>query len=713
MTITVGEDETRSVTALAPIYGNVKVVKAGAGTLTVPTTGVYFTGGIDVQAGTLSIAGPVTSLEGSNLGNVTVASGAKATIPATDGVKYGEAFTLNGGTLELLCSGTATPVTTYITNSLALNAGAKIRFDTSAFQSPQFLLSTDGFTLGTGVDSAVSCAELSAPTETTAEASGANGILVTVVTAPVTAVWTGAANNNVFSDPGNWSCTNIVGGALTDTLPDARTVSYILAVDADWSAETVTIPEGATLNMNGCRLKVSGLAGTGTITDTASGYQALEYLEGSGTQYIKTGYTMNSNATADFKAYFTGQPSDHWHGIIGYRSSNSDTVGACLFLYNTSNKTTFWKTLNGDSNTSLAAAMNTDYTFHIDKSGTGPSTVTGGAFYNATLGTAKAGTCGGDTYIFNLRQGGGVWDAGRCAHMRLYYLTFSEDGTPVHDFVPARRLPDGVMGLYDKNNGAFLVNSGSGSFTGGNVKSDLAIDPVAGGELEVAVPEGQTVTISTVNITGSVKLVKTGLGTLVMGKAQTYLNGTEVEAGTIKPSTTSLATPYGAVGSKISASAGGTVDFNGNTNMQKYVYDFADGAKALNGGSAISSGVFTFTSFYTPVPTGVFTASLADGTTLDLTEWNGSWPITNVTAPSDATVTVKVDMDAEGFRTLATSKDAETGKNNGKLLSFGGARPADTAFVPDAVSANRCKFIEDENGDIILAFRKGFTLLVK
>ena len=70
-------------------------------------------------------------------------------------------------------------------------------------------------------------------------------------------------------------------------------------------------------------------------------------------------------------------------------------------------------------------------------------------------------------------------------------------------------------------------------------------------------------------------------------------------------------------------------------------------------------------------------------------------------------------MDAEGFRTLALSKDAETGKHNGKLLSFGGARPADTVFVPDAVSANCCRFIEDENGDVILEFLKGFTLFIR
>ena len=43
----------------------------------------------------------------------------------------------------------------------------------------------------------------------------------------------------------------------------------------------------------------------------------------------------------------------------------------------------------------------------------------------------------------------------------------------------------------------------------------------------------------------------------------------------------------------------------------------------------------------------------------------------------------------------------------------GGARPADTVFVPDAVSANRCRFIADENGDIILTFRKGFVIIIK
>ena len=76
-------------------------------------------------------------------------------------------------------------------------------------------------------------------------------------------------------------------------------------------------------------------------------------------------------------------------------------------------------------------------------------------------------------------------------------------------------------------------------------------------------------------------------------------------------------------------------------------------------------------------------------------------------------MTVKVDMSNSTFKELAKSKDAETGESNGTLLSFGGERPANTAFVPDAASAGRCKFIEDANGDIILALKPGLLFIFR
>ena len=315
------------------MYGNMRVVKEGAGTLSVPTSRWYFTGGIDVQAGTLSMPGPVAFVEGGRLGEIKVASGAKVSIPATDGLRYGEAFTLDGGTLELSLSGTATPVTTYITNSLALNAGAKLFFDMTALDTTEFILSTDGFTLGEGVESAVSCAEVSRPTEAMAEASGANGIRIAVLTEAATAMYTGAGADPLdFTDAANWACTNAVGGGLPGKIPlgvtevtiSGTTVFQVTNgapfVCASVKFDNVTLPDNADLrgldfskvtsdsviDLQGRTLfladETSATLGEFTITDTSLGTPGtLRLSVASGSALSNSGIALNTSQDASKK----------------------------------------------------------------------------------------------------------------------------------------------------------------------------------------------------------------------------------------------------------------------------------------------------------------------------------------------------------------------------------------------------------------------------
>ena len=375
------------------------------------------------------------------------------------------------------------------------------------------------------------------------------------------ACWTGAAGDGNCANTANWACTNAAGRVVVDAVPgvlaDVRVTGDVamqvpqgltidfhtldldgakLSADCDWRGLGSANAFNGKLDLNGHKLKVSGLSGAGTITDTSKGYVALDYIQGSGSQYIDTGYTMGSGTTIDFRAQFTGTPANgRWHGVFGMRTSNNMTPAACVFLYTTGGKPYFWRTLNGDANVPGlgTVATGTDYTFHVDKTGTGPTTITGGALTNATLGTANAGTCAGPAYIFNLNQNGAVWSVNDSAKMRLYYLKFSENGTPTCDFVPAMRLSDGVLGLYDKIGKQFLVNAGTGAFTAGSVKYDEAFADA--GELIVEVPTGQTLTAGTVNITGGVKLVKNGPGTLVPTISQTYVGGTLVAEGKVQP----------------------------------------------------------------------------------------------------------------------------------------------------------------------------------
>ncbi len=504
---------------------------------------------------------------------------------------------------------------------------------------------------------------------------------------------------------------------------DAECISEggTLTGDIDWSGlPNLTVESGATIDLAGHKLYVSSVSGSGTITDSVgttlfgyenvlSGFERIEYLQASGTQYIDTGYIHDNSTKVDMRIKFDSVSQDY-QSFYGARNSKTDTEkGFSMWL----NKAKFRRAFGGSAGNidSHTVSTSTIYDIHLDKSGACTATPEGGEAIDLGSGTQGDSLAYTD-YLFAINQyvvtaAYTGWKADFLTRAKLYSCKIYSGTALVRDFIPVRRTSDGVLGLLDLAHGNFYTNAGTGSFSAG----ETIVDAV-GGELHVVVADGGT-GFCNVALTGGLKVVKEGEGTLLMDKAsQTYFGGTEIAAGVLK-SGSGLAQPCGVAGGWIVADVSGTVDFNGNANMQMYHYDFADGAKALNGGAAISSGAFTFTSFYTPVSTGAFTASLADGATLDLTEWDGAWPISGVTAPAGATVKVKVDMDDEGFRTLALSKDAETGKHNGKLLSFGGARPADTTFVPDAVSANRCRFIADENGDIILAFRKGFMLIVK
>ena len=116
--------------------------------------------------------------------------------------------------------------------------------------------------------------------------SGAN-------TYPITAMWTGAANDGVLSNAVNWSCTNFNGEALSaDTLPAAQTeliftgdlalqipsdpgISFgkmvfedcRLSADCDWRG-LGTVNVSGMLDLDGHTLCVAGLSGDGTITSS-------------------------------------------------------------------------------------------------------------------------------------------------------------------------------------------------------------------------------------------------------------------------------------------------------------------------------------------------------------------------------------------------------------------------------------------------------------
>ena len=104
------------------------------------------------------------------------------------------------------------------------------------------------------------------------------------------------------------------------------------------------------------------------------------------------------------------------------------------------------------------------------------------------------------------------------------------------------------------------------------------------GHLRVVVPNGSTIYNKTVALTGNLRLVKDGDGTLVVTKTgQSYRGGTEVAGGTLKAGCDGTSHPFGAKGGDIVVAAGATLGLNTWTKFQDYGFTLAGGTLDFTG----------------------------------------------------------------------------------------------------------------------------------
>ena len=191
---------------------------------------------------------------------------------------------------------------------------------------------------------------------------------------------------------------------------------------------------------------VAGAASAADLKVTpVSGYEILEYLESSGTQYIDTGivYANDTKLTQRFCVVdFAGAQmqmgaldsiSGAWHRFHwGVRSAST-------LAYNK------WAVI-GDSATTLSAGDDGWVDVSLDASGVS-YTETG----HSTIG------------IF-ARNSGGTFT---CGKFRVGQTRIWKGGNLVRLFAPARRKADGVLGLYDYCESKFYLNEGTGEFAAG------------------------------------------------------------------------------------------------------------------------------------------------------------------------------------------------------------------------------------------------------
>ena len=189
---------------------------------------------------------------------------------------------------------------------------------------------------------------------------------------------------------------------------------------------------------------------------TIADFQIVEYLQASGTQYIDTGVNPTQATKMELDAEFLGSAGAN---IAGVRNTASDTTNRFgIISFGSANKL---GAFFGAASVQGAAFDQSRHSYTLD-SGT---LVMDGTSYAITSGGTFA--C---TYPITL----GAWNNGSggvaCNSSKIYACKLYNDGTLVRDLVPCYRKSDNVAGMWDKVEGRFYSNAGSGSFAvGGNV----------------------------------------------------------------------------------------------------------------------------------------------------------------------------------------------------------------------------------------------------
>ena len=187
------------------------------------------------------------------------------------------------------------------------------------------------------------------------------------------------------------------------------------------------------------------------------GYDVLEYIESTGTQYIDTGYVTTS---ADYTYELDMVPTKigGFYSYMGFMASGT-TPRAGIHEYSN----VFMLGANATTNSSTTPVVNERVVLkgHF-KSGAQK------LYKNGTLIASNSTSFNHSSNTLSTHIFGRNYSSGRnLASIKLYSAKIYEGSTLVRHYIPVRRQSDSALGLYDILTNTFCANSGSGTFING------------------------------------------------------------------------------------------------------------------------------------------------------------------------------------------------------------------------------------------------------
>ena len=192
-----------------------------------------------------------------------------------------------------------------------------------------------------------------------------------------------------------------------------------------------------------------------------SSYTPLEYIKTTGTQYINTGFTSNSNTKIKMEVSFSNVSSGNSNLWCSRKTNNSQTF-TCFYIGGQGFRSDYNTTMYS---TSKKCAINEKVLVTQDKNN----------FYlnNSLIHAHTAATfnCPYPMLLLASHQNGATSNLNNYHQGNVYYCKIYDNGTLIRDFIPVKRNSDSALGLYDLINNKFYTNAGTGTFIAGPEKS--------------------------------------------------------------------------------------------------------------------------------------------------------------------------------------------------------------------------------------------------
>ena len=222
-----------------------------------------------------------------------------------------------------------------------------------------------------------------------------------------------------------------------------------------------TFLKGSDINNN----NNSSTTQTSTNETLPNDYQKVEYIESTGTQWIDT----NVKANLSTIVYTDIQYSNIDTNLNGYDATMSNRFqfgiyqNKWYFFYGaTNNMDKLQSRFNADTNRHMIIYNIIDQTIKIDNNLVDLN--------NTNTNNTNKEIATIDSYSFAIfgRKYNSDTNVSAYTKAKLYRMKIEQNNQLVRDFIPCYRKSDGEIGLYDKVEGKFYTNQGSGTFLKGN-----------------------------------------------------------------------------------------------------------------------------------------------------------------------------------------------------------------------------------------------------